>query len=949
MSLQQYREKRSFRDTPEPRSGKSKDKALHFVVQKHDASRLHYDFRLEMDGVLKSWAVPKGPSLDPKDKRLAMMVEDHPYDYKDFEGIIPEGNYGAGTVIVWDEGTYEPIDGAGEKKEQEKSLLKQLKAGSLKIALKGKKLKGEFALVRTKGMAENSWLLIKHRDKYAAATDVTKKDKSVLSGKSISRMAAAPEGVYGEKKNRKTASRKTAAEKASAKKGAGKTAAKKTAVKKRSAASRTRQKKADTASGEKENPATSNLTVNSILEKAPAAPFSENLSPMLATLVDEPFDDEDWEYEIKWDGYRALGFRHKHITLLKSRNNKSFDVQFYPVHDALKSWDIDAVVDGEIVVVDKKGIAHFNALQNWRSEADGELLYYVFDLLWYKGRLLTGLPLKERMAVLKSMLPAEDDSIIRGSFSVRGEGRQFFSAAKEMGLEGMIAKKLDSRYEPGERSRNWLKIKVSRRQEAVIIGYTRNTGSPKLFSSLLLGAYSNGRLEYVGKVGTGFNAKMQQEMMKRFKSLIIKKSPLKDIPDYNKPSRFRPNPPHASATWLKPELVCEISFSEVTQDGVFRHPAFEGMRADKNARQVVREKEMPVEAVVEEDPEEKPARKAGRKKPVKDKAVKDKAGVPVIKPPVKNGRKTLLNPQDKTQVRKVSGVELKFTHLEKPFWPEEGITKRDLLNYYYQIAPYILPYLKNRPQSLNRFPDGYRGKHFYQKDVSGKIPSWIDTLPYKSQDDDRRKKFLVVTNEASLLYVANYGCVEMNPWNSTVKKPENPDWCILDLDPDVKGNFGQVIEAARVIHELLEDAGIPSYPKTSGSTGMHIYIPLHARYTYEESKEFARLIVTIVHHQIPGFTTIERQLSDRKGKMYLDFLQNRPQATLAAPYSVRPKPGATVSMPLHWDEVKKGLKMQDFTLKRVPDMLKERGDLFSGVLGKGISLSKSLKTLRSYL
>lgn len=922
MSLVKYREKRNAEATPEPFGGRSAEKkALHFVVQKHDASRLHYDFRLEMGGVLKSWAVPKGPSLNPADKRLAMMVEDHPYNYKDFEGVIPEGNYGAGTVIVWDEGRYMPIDEAAGKAAQEKSLLKQLKAGSLKFELHGKKLKGEFALVKPQGMAANSWLLIKHKDKYASEADITKDDKSVISNKTIEKMQASPENIYGQQK--RTGSVKTVA------KSTAKRATKTKALK---------AKEANTsAEAEEENPAVSGL-----VRSAPLMPFPEKLSPMLATLVDGPFDDPDWEYEIKWDGYRALAFRNGRTTAIRSRNDKSFNDKFYPVFEAVKNWNIKGVIDGEIVVADQKGISRFNKLQNWRSEADGHLQYYVFDILWYNGKSLTGLPLNERIQVLKAIIPSEND-IIRMGFSVQGRGNEFFKTAQQMGLEGIMAKRLDSPYLPGDRSRDWLKIKVHKQQEVVIIGYTHNNGSPKLFSSLLLGVYHNGKLQYAGKVGTGFNDKMQKEMMPQFKPLIIKESPLEVLPDYNKPSRFRPDPPQAVATWLKPKLVCEISFAEITEDGVFRHPSFQGMREDKDAKEVIRELEQPAENITE--------KQTAMAKVSISTATKKKQSAPVdpakkiIVPSAGGQRKTLLNPAEKTQVRKINGKELSFTHLEKIFWPEDKITKRDLLNYYYQIAPYILPYIKDRPQSLYRFPDGYNGKRFYQKDVTGKTPGWVETYLYHSEGDNEDKHFLVAKDEASLLYMVNFGCIEINPWSSITRKPDNPDWCLLDLDPGTKTTFNQVIDAANIIRELLESAHIPSYPKTSGSTGIHIYIPLGKKYTYEQSKEFARVIVTRVQQSAAKFTTIERQTDERAGKLYLDFLQNRPQATLAAPYSVRPKPSATVSMPLHWDEVKHGLKTKDFTLKNVPALLAKRGDLFKNVLDKGIDMFKALKAL----
>ena len=890
MSLEKYAKKRNFKKTTEPKAGKSKDNSLRFVIQKHAASRLHYDFRLEMEGVLKSWAVPKGPSTDPKTKRLAMMVEDHPFDYRTFEGIIPQGQYGGGTVIVWDEGTYEPIEDIKSKKAQEKHLLKQLKDGSLKIKLYGHKLQGEFALVRTSGMGENGWLLIKHKDEFASTEDITKQEKSVVSGKTIEKVKETTDNVWNSN-HEETVDKIEKTSKAKSAKATG------TQI---------------------------NEDITAYLKKASKSKIPSGIKPMLATLVDKPFDDPDWVYEVKWDGYRALGFVNKGEVELLSRNNKSFNEKFYPIYQLLQQWKFNAVVDGEILVLNEKGISNFGSLQNWRSEADGELVFYIFDLLWFEGKNLMDLPLVQRQAILKEVLPTDDDHIRLSKVFV-ASGIEFFKAAERMGLEGIIAKKADSTYSANLRSREWLKIKISKKQEVVIGGYTRNEDTSKMFSSLLLGVYENGKFQYVGKVGTGFSQNLQKEMMAAFKPLVIDKSPFSTEPDYNKPSRFRPDPPKAKATWLKPELVCEVAFAEVTSDGVFRHPSFQGMRIDKKAKEVVRETAAHTEEVVDEEPES--------------------AHKGAVRPPAGKTRKTLLNPKDETQVRKISGHDLKFTNLSKVYWPEEGITKRDMFNYYYQVAEYILPYLKDRPQSLNRFPNGIRGKSFYQKDVKGKAPDWVNTFPYTTSEGEH-KEYLVGTDEAHLMWVASLGCIEMNPWFSRVQSPDNPDYCVIDLDPD-KNTFDQVIEAAQVVKRVLDAIDVPCYCKTSGSTGMHIYIPLGAKYSYDQSQMFARIIVNLVHKQIPDFTSLERMIANRKGKMYLDFLQNRPGATIAGPYSLRPKPGATVSMPLEWDEVKPGLTMQHFTIYNTIDRLKSEGDLFKKVLGKGIDLEKTLKKAQS--
>lgn len=896
MSLTKYKQKRSFDQTPEPTGGMSKSAKLHFVIQKHDASHLHYDFRLEMDGVLKSWAVPKGPSLNPADKRLAMMVEDHPYDYRDFEGIIPKGNYGAGTVIVWDCGTYEPIEPVRSKKEAEKLLLKQLVAGSLKFTLHGEKLNGEFALVHTHGRGDNAWLLIKHKDAFAKTTDVTKKDKSVMSGKTIAAMEKAPEKVYG----RKTVPVGTTVKDKPAAKG--KAAAKIKKVIDVSAVQQPVKKKA---------------TYTQAPKDGIKAPFPEAISPMLATLVDAPVKEPGWLFEIKWDGYRAVSLCNRNTVNIISRNNKPFTEKYYPIHDALQQLKLNAVLDGEIVVLKDNGTSNFGALQNWRSEADGELVYYVFDLLWLNGYSLLELPLMQRRELLHSILPIE--SSIRESEAFDTTAEELLNAASQMGLEGIIAKRADSTYRQ-DRSREWLKVKVHKRHEVVIGGYTKNDDSPKAFSSLLVGVYDKKELHYIGKVGTGFNDKLQKEMIAKFKKLAVKESPFTTTPDVNEPSRFRPNPPHAQAFWLKPELVCEVAYAELTSDGVMRHPSFQGMREDKPAKEVHAEVAVHTEEAMQ--PKVNKVQLRGSK----------------------SSRKTLLNPTEETQVKAINGHALKFTNLSKAFWPKEGYTKRDLLNYYYQVAEYILPYLKDRPQSLNRFPNGIEGKSFYFKDVTATAPEWVNQFPYTTGEGEK-KNFLVVEDEASILWMANMGAIEMNPWNSTVHTPDNPDWCIIDLDPTDKNTFEQVIQTAQVTKQILDSLKITGYPKTSGSTGMHIYIPLEAKYSYEECQLFGRLIATHVHQALPKFTSIERMTDKRKGKIYVDFLQNRAKATLAAPYAARPKPGATVSMPLHWEEVKKGLKMSQFNITNAMARIKAEGDIFKPVLGKGVDIAKALKEL----
>ncbi|HEU5147560.1 MAG TPA: DNA ligase D, partial [Chryseosolibacter sp.] len=791
MSLVEYKKKRTFNRTPEPTGGKASKSKLRFVVQKHAASRLHYDFRLEMEGVLKSWAIPKGPSLNPADKRLAMLVEDHPYDYRKFEGIIPEGNYGAGTVIIWDEGTYEPLEPARGKAAQEKILLNGLKSGSLKFRLHGEKLNGEFVLVKTPRRAENAWLLIKHRDEFASSDDVTELDESVKSGKTLEELAEDPDAAQW-KSNKSSVTSKTT---------------KKAAAKKKEVGAAETKVMGSNGRSSNKQPDTKQLIEG--VSKAKKSSMPKDIEPMLATLADSPSDAPGWMFEIKWDGFRSISYLDGDKVDIRSRNNKKFNEKFYPLRAALESWNVRAVVDGEIIVMNEKGYPDFGALQTWRSEADGELIYYLFDLMWFDGYDLTAAPLRERRALLQAIVP--DTGPIRISENFDISGKELMTLAGNMGLEGILAKKENSAYLSGQRTKDWLKIKTIKQQEVIIGGYTRNENSSKLFSALLMGIHRDGAFEFIGPVGTGFTAQMQKDILKKLKPLETSKCPFPEVPDYNKPSRFRPNPPKAEVTWVKPSLVAEVNYRTLASDGTFRHPSFKGLREDKHAKDVVWEEPIPIEEVTGES-SDKP---------------------PIIKPHVKSaGRKTLLNPGDETQVRKIEGHELKFTNLSKVFWPETGVTKRDMLNYYYQVVPFMLPYMQDRPQTLNRFPNGIHGKSFYQKDVTGKVPGWIKTHPYYSETDERQKHFLVITDEASLLYVASLGCIEMNPWSSRTDSPDNPDWCIIDLDPD-KNTFDQVIEAARVTKDVLDTMGVPGYCKTSGSTGLHIYIPLAGKYDYE--------------------------------------------------------------------------------------------------------------------
>jgi bifunctional non-homologous end joining protein LigD len=926
MSLTQYKKKRNFSDTPEPEGKeKSSANALRFVIQKHDASHLHYDFRLEMRGVLKSWAVPKGPSLNPADKRLAMMVEDHPYDYRNFEGVIPAGNYGGGTVIIWDEGSFEPIDAEGlSREEQEKLLLKQLHTGNIKFILHGKKVKGYYTLFKLRKGDEKSWLLIKKEDEYVNTdSNIIEKNKSVRTGKTLAQVAAEngtevnhpgedlqPEGA---KKTPVKKLIKQLPQKA-------KTAEKKTTVKK----SGNYKKKVSDISKLLGDAATLAIEM----------PLPTEVKPMLATLVDEPFSSDDWLFEIKWDGYRAVAYMDDDYFEMLSRNNLSFVEKYSPVADALKGLGIQALFDGEIVAVDEKGLADFQLLQNWQTTHVGALHYYVFDILWLEGYDLTRLPLIERKRILKELLPT-DHPVLKYSDHVIGKGKDFFKVALKGGLEGIMAKKINSKYEVGNRGETWLKIKVNQRQEVIITGFTEPRKTRQYFGALLLGVYKDEELIYIGHTGSGFNKKSLEAIYKKLQPLVIDTPPFPHPPKTNMP-----------ATWVKPKLVCEIKFTEWTKDLQARHPIFMGLREDKDPKQITVENSKVMSTIIK-----------GKKAPAKKAVVQKEAGKkkePTVKKAKVAGTKKKVAPSvlfdianGKDQEFTINKQELKFTNIDKLYWKKEGITKGDMLNYYAQIAPYILPYMKDRPQSLHRHPNGVGGMHFFQKDIRGKVADWLPKHESFSESTNEMIQYMVCNDEAALLYMANLGCIEMHPWHSRVKKPDNPDYCLIDLDPDKSNTYDEVIQTAHVVKALLDEVKAPCYPKTSGSTGMHIYIPLGAKYNYDQSKQLAELVVNLVNQELPDLTSVERNPDKRKGKIYLDFLQNRESQTVAAPYSLRPKPNAPVSTPLDWSEVKKGLTASTYTIKNIFDRLKRTGDLFEPVLGKGINLESVLKKIEA--
>jgi bifunctional non-homologous end joining protein LigD len=815
MALKEYRRKRTFGRTPEP--GPSRPPAStgrSFVVQKHQASHLHYDLRLEHAGVLKSWAVPKGPSMDTRDKRLAIQVEDHPLAYKDFAGRIPEGEYGAGLVEIWDKGTYSQDPEPGGAKTAA-SVDAALRKGHLDFTLHGKKLRGRFTLIRLKPRGDgknNQWLLMKRSEPTPAPP---------------------PAGRRG-------------------------------------------VTKAD--------PPPRAVSLDGLdLEGAVKKPFPSDVSPMLATLIDGPFDREGWAFEVKWDGFRSIAEIRDGKVRLVSRNGKTQNARFPTVAAALTSFPINAVFDGEIVAVDAKGRPRFQDLQNSMSGGKGRILYYVFDVLYAGGYDLRSLPLKRRRAVLEKLLPAS--GTVRLSEAIERTGRAFFRAAQKNGLEGVVAKDLASPYRSGVRTKEWLKVKVRKGQEAVICGFTRPRASRKYFGALILGAFKKGQLTYIGHVGTGFTERTLRDIHARLTPLVTDGSPFAEEPETNMP-----------VTWVAPRLICEVKFSEWTAEGLMRHPVFLGLREDKSAREVEPEEAEPRDAVFQ-----------------------------------------------KTKFR----TRAELTHLDKVFWPREGYTKGDLVEYYGRMAEWILPYLKDRPQALNRHPDGITGESFFQKNLVQAPPAWVKTVDLTSESEAKSIRYLVCQNRDTLIYEANLGCIELNVWSSSLPHVGSPDYIVLDFDP-LETLFPSVVEAVLAAKAFLDEMAMPAFCKTSGATGLHVYIPLAPRFSYEQARELAHLVCLVVNRRNPDLTSLERSPAKRKGRIYLDYLQNREGATMAAPYAARPRDGAPVSMPLDWKEVTPRLDPLDFNIRTVPERMSKKGDAWRDLFKKRLDLNAALARLEKW-
>jgi bifunctional non-homologous end joining protein LigD len=772
--LSEYKRKRDPKKTPEPFGSAGSDaKQPIFVVQRHAARSLHYDFRLEKDGVLASWAVPKGVPLEPGEQHLAVHVEDHPLEYATFHGEIPKGEYGAGTVDIWDTGTYE--------------LLEEKPNGGLTVRLHGKKLLGTWSLVPAHlSGQEKNWLILRKKDDTAPARERTRR----------------------------------------------------------------------------------------------------TYVPMLATLAEDVPRGTGWEFEVKWDGYRAIATEAGGEVTLTSRNGNDLTARFQNVAreipKAVKTTD--CVLDGEVCALDEAGRSSFSAMQ--QGKPGTPIVYYVFDLLEVEGESLIDLPLVERRKRLEQLLDKRNKTVrLSESFD---DGRALYEAAKQQRLEGIMAKRLDSRYLPGKRTRDWLKVKAHSEQEFVVAGYTKGTGRrASSFGALVLGYFRGDELVYAGNVGTGFSSTEIEKLLDRLRPLRRDTPPFREVPKMPKVRK-------SDVIWVEPKLVVEVEFAEWTHDGRLRAPSYQGIREDKAAEDV--RQELPI-----------------------------------------------------TDTLRKGNRELKLSNLDKVFFPVEGITKGDLLEYYRAVASVLVPHLRDRPFTMVRYPDGIEADRFFQKDAPKHMPEWIPTFrtQVSTRDNLRTRKwvnFPVVNDELALLWMVNMGCIDMNTWYSRTDRPDRPDWVLFDLDPSPDVGFKEAVQVALLVKQALDAFGLVGFPKTSSAEGMHILVPIERRYTYADTRQFAEIVAGAIARTNRGLATTEWTKSKRRGVL-IDANQNGEGKTIASVYSVRPRPGAPVSTPLRWSEVNEKLDPLSFTMPVVLDRIRKHGDLYADVLTTKQRLSEALKTL----
>jgi bifunctional non-homologous end joining protein LigD len=868
--LGEYRRKRNFSQTTEP-AGKivPSSKDLSFVVQKHAATRLHYDLRLELEGVLKSWAVPKGPSLNPGEKRLAIEVEDHPLSYRNFEGTIPKGNYGAGEVIVWDTGTYKTV---GSTSSQD-----QLLRGEWKFELFGKKLRGGFVLVRLKRSPEKKeWLLIKHRDEAARPDwDAESESDSVLSSRSLPSPSASQQKM------------------------------------------------------EQHTP-----------PGAVRSKFPEKLPVTLAELGKKPFSDPQWVFEVKWDGVRVLVYVQGSSVKVFSRSGREMTAEFPEVQEVAAQLRANtAVLDGEVVVLDSQGRSEFHTLQDRLGVQNPSLALrqkapitcYFFDLLYLQGFDVRNVPLLARKELLKQTLVAND--VFRFSGHQPEQGEALFREAQKHGVEGLVAKKIDSLYS-GNRTPNWIKLKVVSEVDAVVAGWTEPRRSRKYFGALVLGLYDGKNLKFIGSVGTGFPEAELRRLFKLLETLPADHSPFQQEPSL--PERVH---------WIRPELVARIKFSNWTRDFHLRMPVFLGIRKDRlpsectfaDATSVPNQPHTPIKT-------EKPARKVAAKvnASISRSSSSEKRGFGVA---IAIAQKIRASESADLQLQ-IHGHPLRLSHLSKIYFPSPRITKGHLLAYYAGIASYVLPFLRDRPLVLRRYPNGLSGKPFFQKEAPKGLPNWVATANVYSDERQANMAYVMADNLESLLYLTNLGCIDHNPWSSRAESQESPDYLFFDLDPTPDTNFAVTLEIARAIQKLLTLIGLRCFLKTSGATGFHIFVPLKAGYRYEDTRRFAEIVTQSLDLAILKHVTMQRTVSRRpNGAVMIDALQNARGKPLASAYSVRATVDATVSTPVTEKELQAGFDPLQFTLKSLPHRLAKIGDLWADFFELRQSLEDPLSRL----
>jgi bifunctional non-homologous end joining protein LigD len=886
MSLREYKRKRDFKKTPEPAGTETKSApGRQFVIQKHAASRLHYDFRLEHDGTLKSWAVPKGPSLDPSVKSLAVQVEDHPIEYATFEGVIPQGEYGGGTVMVWDRGTWEP----------EVDPDKGLKQGKLKFTLHGEKLHGSWALVRMGGKAGDdgkNWLLIKHRDDEAKSgprSDILKrKPRSVATGREMEEIAADADRVWSSNRNG-SANSKAAAKKKAKPKGTKVTATGKNHVKRFPITAKDLSK----------------------VPGARKASFPAKFKPQLATLASRVPTGDDWLHELKFDGYRTIAFIKNGDIRLVSRNDKDWTRRFHAVADALKKLRIkDAILDGEVVSLDAQGISNFQQLQNLLKRGDDQsLVYYLFDVPYLLGHDLTAVPLEERKEVLARLILSHNpgnDGTLRYSDHIRGHGDKVLQQACRSAMEGVIAKRADSTYQQ-YRSPSWLKVKCLKQQEFVIGGYSKGEGSRVGFGALLLGYYDKGDLIYAGRVGTGFTTQSLRQLSSELSKRRTDSPPFK-------------NPPIGSerrgVTWVKPELVAEVEFTEWTDDGRLRHPSFQGVREDKPPEEVMRETPKSINAL------ETAAKKT--------KATRKGEGATAT-------RKSSAKAGDATEV---AGVRL--TNPDRVLYADQGFTKRDLAEYYERIADWILPYVADRPLTLVRCPEGHMGECFYQKHLTESMPEAVGGVNIKEKG--KREEYVMIRDVAGLVSLVQMGVLEMHPWPARADNIERPDYLVFDLDPGDDVTWKDVVQGAKDVRTRLEDAGLVTFLRTSGGKGLHVCMPIARRNSWDEVKEFAKSVADTMAREQPERYIATMSKAKRRGKVYVDYLRNQRGATAIASFSTRARAGAPVATPLAWDEIGRIKQANGFNIENLPARLaKLKSDPWAKFFSTRQSLTREVR------